>query len=169
MYLNITLHQFIAICLKEGTTLSSVQCTSFSVYQTCLVCNCEHPGRYFLLIPGPQRGKIQRSLLCRIISNTIDFPHDKSHILSIATSHNYAQDFSVATKISAAGIVKNSYVVRDRCGSRWCIEDWNTTVLRCKKWTKDRKIAFFVLWRVVIKSVYYLEIGDDGLKYLLII
>lgn len=57
----------------------------------------------------------------------------------------------------------------DRCGSWLCIEDWNTTVLRCKKWTKDRKIAYFVFWRVVIKSVYYLEIGDDGLKYLLII
>lgn len=34
--------------------------------------------------------KIHWSLACRIISNTIDFPHDKSHIISMATSHNYA-------------------------------------------------------------------------------
>lgn len=57
MYINITLHQFTSICLEEGTTSSSVQCTNLSVYQTCLVCNCEHPGRYFLLIPGAMERK----------------------------------------------------------------------------------------------------------------
>lgn len=120
---TITSYQFISICLKEAKFLSSVQDTNFSVCKICSACSCEHLGRQFLLIPGAGRRKIGWSLPCRIISNTIDFPHDKSPIISIATSHNYAQDFNVATKISMAGIVKNSYIVGDRCGSRWCIED----------------------------------------------
>lgn len=48
----VRLHQLISIFVKEETSLSSVQCTNSSVYKTCLVCSCEHPGRYFLLIPA---------------------------------------------------------------------------------------------------------------------
>ena len=51
---------------------------------------------------------IPESLVWRLISNTIDFRHDKSYKVSIATSHNYAQDFSVVTKLSPEEIVKNS-------------------------------------------------------------
>lgn len=42
--------------------------------------------------PGENRRVkwIPESLVPRIISNTIDFPHDKSHKISIATSYNYA-------------------------------------------------------------------------------